>query len=215
MKVTKIAVGMLAATLLFSACKQDKNSQADAVVTGSDAATSDAETPAPIPVESIVYINSDTLLTKYEYFKDVNERLKAKAEKTEKGLRNEAEAFQKEVARYQQTGGGMTNEQRANTEERLAQKQQMLQMKSQNAGNQMAKEESEEMKKLYDRVEDYLKKYSDEKGYKMVLTYSRGNSAILYSDSTLDVTSDVVKGLNEEYTAEKTAEAEKKETKKK
>ena len=33
----------------------------------------------------------------------------------------------------------------------------------------------------------------------MVLTYSKGNSAILFADESLDVTSAVIVGLNEDY----------------
>ncbi|MCJ8163523.1 OmpH family outer membrane protein [Pontibacter sp. E15-1] len=163
----------------------------------------------------IVYVNSDSLLANYEYFKDVRTRLQGKGEKAEKDLRAQAESFQKEVERYQQSAQGMTDQQRASTEQRLQQKQQQLQSLQQNKGNELAGEESEEMKKIYDRVEEYLKKLSEEKGYKMVLTYSRGNSAILYSDSTRDITSEVLTELNNAYTAEKdTAKTETAEKKK-
>ena len=37
----------------------------------------------------------------------------------------------------------------------------------------------------------------------MVLTYAKGNSAILFADESLDVTSEVLKGLNEAYTKDK------------
>ena len=57
--------------------------------------------------------------------------------------------------------------------------------------------------KLYDKVADYLKGYAKEKGYKMVLTYSKGNSAILFADESLDVTKEVIKGLNEAYKSDK------------
>ena len=33
----------------------------------------------------------------------------------------------------------------------------------------------------------------------MVLTYSKGNSSVLYADESLDVTKEVVAGLNEAY----------------
>lgn len=177
------------------------NSKPDTVVTGT-------ETAGELGAPEIVYVNSDSLLANYEYFTDVRDRLQGKATRSEQDLRAKAEAFQKEVAKYQQTGASMSQSERAATEERLAQKQQQLQALSQNAGNELAGEESEEMKKIYDRVEEYLKQLSEEKGYKMVLTYSRGNSAILYSDPSRDITETVVNALNEAYATEK-GEAEK------
>lgn len=163
----------------------------------------------------IVYVNSDSLLANYEYFKDVRSRLQTKAEQKEKDLRTQAESFQKEVQRFQQNAAGMTQQQAQATEQRLMQKQQQLQALQQSSGNELMTEESEEMKKIYDRVEEYLKQLSNEQGYKMVLTYQRGNSAILYGDSTLDITSSVVSALNKTYESEKAEADNKKEEEKK
>ncbi|AKD04754.1 OmpH family outer membrane protein [Pontibacter korlensis] len=164
----------------------------------------------------IVYVNSDSLLANYEYFKDVRTRLQTKAEQKEKDLRTQAESFQKEVQRFQQNAAGMTQQQAQATEQRLMQKQQQLQALQQSSGNELMTEESEEMKKIYDRVEEYLKQLSQEEGYKMVLTYQRGNSAILYGDSTLDITERVVSALNKTYEGEKAeADKQKEEEKKK
>ncbi len=194
MNVLKISLGLAVAASFLVACDKTPNAN------GSTAATTvNGEGVTP----DIVYVNSDSLLANYEYFKDVRTRLQGKGEKAEKDLRAQAESFQKEVERYQQSAQGMSAQQRASTEQRLQQKQQQLQSLQQNKGNELAGEESEEMKKIYDRVEEYLKKLSDEKGYKMVLSYSRGNSAILYSDSTRDITSEVLAELNDAYTAEK------------
>lgn len=194
MKVLKISLGLAVATSLLVACEKMPKSNGS---TASTEATSEAGTP------DIVYVNSDSLLANYEYFKDVRTRLQGKGQKAEQDLRVQAESFQKEVERYQQGAQSMTPQQRASTEQRLQQKQQQLQTLQQSRGNELAGEESEEMKKIYDRVEEYLKKLSEEKGYKMVLTYSRGNSAILYSDSTRDITPEVLTALNEAYTTEK------------
>ena len=93
--------------------------------------------------------------------------------------------------------------QRAATEQRLARKQQELQSYQQNAGAALQDEQAKEQEKLYNKIADYLKVYAKDKGFKMVLTYQKGNSAILYADPALDVTSEVIVGLNEGYKADK------------
>ncbi|AKQ47537.1 outer membrane chaperone Skp [Rufibacter radiotolerans] len=192
----------------FAACKNDQASSttktATTATTATDSTASEAdEAPVVVAAPEIVYINSDTLLSNYQYFKDVRARLEAKGKRMETDLRTKASSFQKEVEQYRQTGAGMTQEQRASTEQRLAQKEQQIAAQQQASGSQLAKDENDEMKKIYDKVADYLKKLSKEKGYKMVLTYSRGNSAILYGDSSLDITTEALSGLNEEYKATK------------
>lgn len=153
--------------------------------------------------QTIMYVNSDSLLSKYEYFKDIKAKFEAKSKQAEEDLKSKGTAFQREVASYQQAANTMTADQRAATEQRLARKQQELQGYQQNAGAALQNEEGAENEKLYNRVADYLKKHAKDKGYKMVLTYSKNNSAVLFADESLDITSDVLKGLNEEYKSSK------------
>ena len=207
MKLTKLALGITLASLSLAACKQESANNGS---TAKTTTTGDATTAEPIG--DVVYVNADTLLANYNLFKDVRASLQARAQKAESDLKSKATAFQQEVGRYEKSAAGMTNEQRAVTEQRLARKQQELANLNQSESNRLMSEESEEQKKIYDKVEAYLQEYSKDKGYKMVLSYSRGNSAILYGDASLDITQEVLKGLNEAY--DKEVEAEGAETKK-
>lgn len=152
--------------------------------------------------ELIVYVNSDSLLNNYEYFKTIKDKFQVKSKKAQTDLTAKGSAFQREVAAYQQNAPNLSAEQRAATEERLARKQQELQTFNQNAGNALANEEAAENEKLYNRVSEFLKKHAKSKGYKMVLTYSKSNPTVLFADESLDVTKEVLAGLNAEYKKE-------------
>lgn len=152
---------------------------------------------------TIVYVNSDSLLNNYTYFKEIKAKFESKSEKAQNDLKQKGAAFQREVAAYQQGANTMSADQRAETEKRLARKQQELQGYQQNAGAALQNEEAAENEKLYNKVAEYLKKHAKIKGYKLVLTYSKTNSALLFADESLDVTKEVIKGLNEEYTPSK------------
>lgn len=204
MKLSKLVLGVAAAALI-TACNTEQKPQ----TTGTATTSANSETASAERVADIVYINTDSLLSKYEYFKDARSRFQTRTERAERDFQSKAAAFEKEVQNYQRSGANMSLEQRASTEQKLAQRQQQLQQQSQTTGNQLATEEAEEMKKIYDRVEAYLQKLSQERGYKMVLTYSRGQSAILWGDNSLDITEEVLSGLNSEYDQE--VEASKKE----
>jgi outer membrane protein len=206
-KLAKLALGVTVASISLASCDQGSEKK-DATVSS----TSAVESTESAPVGDVVFVNADTLLANYDLFKDVKTRLEGKAKKAETDLKGKATAFQNEVGQYQQSAANLSNEQRAVTEQRLARKQQELANLNQSESNRLMSEEAEEQKKIYDKVEAYLKDYSKEKGYKMVLSYSRGNSAILYSDETLDITQDVLKGLNEAYAKEKDAPKEEAKT---
>ena len=113
-------------------------------------------------------------------------------------------AFQKEVAAYQKSASSLTPVQKATTEKRLAKKQQDLQVLNDNTSRQLQEESANQNAKLYDRIAAYLKNYTKQKGYKIVLTYSKSNPSMLYGDDSLDITKEVLVGLNDEYKKETT-----------
>lgn len=156
----------------------------------------------PIEKQNIVFINSDSLLAKYEYFKDIKTKMEKKSKAAESELAGKEQAFKREVQQYQQQANSLSADQRTATEQRLARKQQELQTYSQNAGAALQNEQAKEQAALYDKVADYLKEYAKSKGYKLILTYQKGNSAILFGDQSLDVTKEVLEGLNKAYKRE-------------
>ncbi|MES2455684.1 MAG: OmpH family outer membrane protein [Bacteroidota bacterium] len=149
--------------------------------------------------EKIVYVNSDSLLNKYQYFKDLKVKIEGKAKVAQGDMASKGQAFQREVAQYQAQQSTLPADQRAATEERLARKQQELQAYQQNASSALQNEQNAENVKLYDKIADYLKDYAKKKGYKLVLSYSKGNGTILFADESLDVTNEVIVGLNDAY----------------
>lgn len=199
MKITTLKLGsLLTATAIVSvmAACGNKENKTETTSTKASTATVSAE-------DKIVYVNSDSLLTKYELAKDIKTRMETKGKAAEADMASKSQAFQREVQQYQQQQNTLPADQRASTEQRLARKQQELQAYQQNAGAALQNENAKEQEALYNKVTEFLKGYSKTKGYKMVLTYAKGNSAILFADESLDVTSEVLKGLNEAYSKDK------------
>ena len=191
--LVKLTLGVLLAVTVAACNKSNTSEKATATVaTGTEAGKG-----------AIVFVNQDTLLSQYTYFKDMTARLEAKGKTAQADLQSKGQAFQREVAEYQKNAQTMAADVRATTEKHLQSKNQELQAYQQNAGAQVQNDQAAEQLKLYERISDYVKKYAKDKGYKMVLTYSKGNSAILFADETLDVTSPVLVGLNEAYLKDK------------
>ncbi|HTE01128.1 MAG TPA: OmpH family outer membrane protein [Mucilaginibacter sp.] len=186
--LAKLTLGLLVAGSI-AACNSNK--------TGDKAATSSVATGG------IVFINQDTLLAKYEYFKDMTKRLddKNKAATNDVGARQQA--IQREYVDYQKSANTLSADQRATTEQRLSREGQDFQTYKQNAGAQLQNDAVAEQTKFYEKVSEFAKGYAKEKGYKLVLTFQKGNANLLYGDPGLDVTADVVKRLNEAYAKDK------------
>ncbi len=153
--------------------------------------------------DKIVYLNSDSLSEKYQYFKDIKSKLENKVKKAQTDLQSKSTAFQREVAEYQKNAATMSAADRQATEQKLARKQDELARLDQTASSSIAKDESEEFNNVYNKITEFLKKHAAENGYKLVLTYSKTNPTVLYADPSLEITNEVIKQLNEEYKSSK------------
>jgi outer membrane protein len=165
----------------------------------STASGSDA---ASISDLKIAYINSDTVLKYYDYLKVNREKLEAKGKKLNDDYRNRVLSLQNEIQAYQRNVSSMTLGQARSAEEDLGKKQQNLQMYEQSLSQQMMQEENKLNKELYERITSFLKTYGKEKGLQVVLKFDQ-TSDVLYGGEPLDISQDVISGLNDAYKSEK------------
>jgi len=177
-----------------AACNQNKTESKPAAATPAAASPEKAD---------IVFINQDSVVSQYQYIKDMDKRMDAKAKAAQSDVGSRQQAIQREVSEYQRNAGTMSADQRAATEQRLQRKGQEFQQYQQNAGAQIQNDQMNEQTKLYEKLVSFTKAYAKEKGYKFVLTFKKGDPTMLYGDPSLDVTADVIKKLNDEYTKDK------------
>ena len=159
---------------------------------------------------AIAYIIEDSLLNKYEYFKELAEALGKKQKDAETDYTLKAQGLQKEIEGFQRTAGNMTMAQARAVEEDLVRKRQNMMMLQEKIGQDMMREESQLNQKLYNKISEFLNSYAIEHEYSLILNFKRGN-AVMYGHPGMDITSDVLNGLNTQY--EETKEVGKKATK--
>ncbi len=177
---------------------------------GGPASSSSGTLPVPGDTK-IAYIQSDSVLKNYEYFKVTRERLESKGKKLDADLRNRAQGLQNDYEAYQRNVGNLTIGQAKSLEEDLQKKQQNLQLYQQSLSQEMGSEEQKITQDLYLRVTNFLKKYGNEKGLQVVLKMD-ASSDVLFGGDSLDITKDVTAGLNEAYQLEKKSPVTKKDS---
>lgn len=151
------------------------------------------------PVDfSIAYVNSDSLLKNYDFFKQIEKKMNARQEKLNKEYQNRAQGLQKEIQNFQSSAGNMTISQAQAVQEDLKKKQQNLLMFQDQLRQQLMQEEAKANSELYDKVSNYLKGFGADKNLHLVLTYTKG-SGVLYANDSLDITDEVLTGLNAAY----------------
>ncbi|MBX2913503.1 MAG: OmpH family outer membrane protein [Cyclobacteriaceae bacterium] len=150
----------------------------------------------------IAYINADSVLAHYEFYKINREKLEAKGKKMDTDLNNRAQGLQREITSYQNTVANLTIGQARALEEDLTKKQQNLRVYQERLSQELAIEENKFNKELYDRITAYLKDYGKQNNIHAVLKYDL-TSDLLYAGDAIDITKDVIAGLNEGYKNEK------------
>lgn len=157
---------------------------------GTDSTTSFNTSP------NIVYVNSDSLLNNYSYYHKIKTQMEIKSKNAEADLMRRQKSLQSELQKYQENGGTMTMDQRQKAEESLQRKDMELRAYGQSLSQNLQAEEAKLTEDLFNKVSDFLKKYAEGKPYQYILSYSK-QSNILFATDSLDITKDVLKGLNE------------------
>lgn len=182
----------IAAIFLFTQCADKKNETAT---------TGIQENKTGNCTLKIAYVEIDTLLTKYNFWNDLNEMMMKKEENiratlNEKGreLENEAKEFQRKL----ENNAFATRERAEQENARLIKKQQDLQELQNRLTNELAAENQKNSLQLRDSINSFLKTYNKEKGYSLILS-NTGFDNLLYADPAYNITDEIVEGLNKRY----------------
>ena len=152
----------------------------------------------------IAYVDIDTLVANYDLFIDKREELEQKKNESEAELQVKSKSFEREVLDFQNkvSKGLITRTKAQMLQQELAQKEQELYATRDNLAMQLSEEEQVMYRQVLNEVMDYLKEYNAEYNYKYIFSNSFGG-VLLYTDNTLNITQDVLKGLNESYAESK------------
>lgn len=165
------------------------------------------------PSTKIAYVNLDTLDAKYQYildgkvkFEAEQKEMEAELKKLEDAIKGQYAALQRKIndksiseVEYETIGKRIQN-----MEQNYQKKMQSLQ------GDLMAKTDSFQTS-YRKKLDDFLSEYNKEGIYDYILSYQYGVSLVLFANKELDITGDVVEGLNDLYYKETSSEKPKKE----
>lgn len=149
---------------------------------------------------AVAFVNTDTLLNKFESFKTMRQGFERKSMQAENELATRMRALESEYMDVQKKiqAGTMTETLIKDAEQTLGRKQQELAMLREERTGQLMEEEKNLSKKLNDQIFDYMQEFAPVHGFKYVLGYTRGGG-ILYAADSLDITASVLEGLNSKY----------------
>ncbi len=159
-----------------------------------------------VGVYDIAYVNMDSLMARYDYVTEKGAEVQAKADKVDKELTSKRRSLEAAVADANEKvqKGLVTRAQAAELEENLGKRQQNLEAYYNNMMSELAEDQQVMNNNIYNNLMTFLEEFNADYKYKMILTTS-GSAPILHADPALDITDQVVEGLNAKYAAEKKA----------
>jgi len=187
-----IAVAVVVLYILFFTSRTSLNSDKN----GAAFNLSDSTVTLPI-----AYVNIDSLLSNYNFAKDLNEALIRKEESSRATLNQKQREMQtaaQEFERKRQNNAFLSQDRAQQEYDRIMRMQQEYEQ----TANRLSQEFALEQQKLNFQMEDTIKvrleEFNKNKKYEIIFS-NRGTGTILYSDKKYDITKEVIDFLNKEY----------------
>jgi outer membrane protein len=187
MKQLKLILTVAVAAIICS-CAANGNTN------GAQQANAESKTPAA--QGGIVYIQLDSLVNQYDMYNDLKSELESKVQAVQEDLTKKGRSFESAVKDFQAKidKGLLTRSQAEEQQQKLVEREQNLQGLSQQKQMELAEEEAVMMRRVMDAIQTYITKYNQDKGYALILSVP-----VLAGEPSLNITQDVLAGLNEEY----------------
>ncbi|MES2796077.1 MAG: OmpH family outer membrane protein [Bacteroidota bacterium] len=155
-------------------------------------------TPTAAIGKKIVYVNTDSLLSNYQFYKDTQKEFENKGYQLQVDLGSKERALQNELGAIQQRAQTMTQVELQAADITLKKKGADFQAYSQQQQQKLAEEQSKRVDEIYNAIRDHIKALNNNNKYEYVLGYAKGGG-ILFADESVDVTKAIVTGLNDSY----------------
>lgn len=148
----------------------------------------------------IVYVNLDTIMYRYEFALDINKEMISKEARISATLDGKRKKLEEEIADFEYRCNAKllaTEEQFIEERDKIIKKEQEFVKLRDELYMQLESENMARSKELRDSINSYILEHNQTKGYDFILTKIGDN--ILYANSALDITMEVVEGLNKRY----------------
>ncbi len=193
-KFTLVALWAVAVVGLLSNCKSNNSGNATKDANQSSTQISSSFTAA--------WVNIDTLINNYDMYFDMQKELEESGRKSEAELTTKSRDFEREATDFQNKvqKGLVTRSQAEQLQQGLAQKEQELYRFRDELRAKIAEEQQVKLRLIQQSITDYLIEYNKAKGFHVILSSTFGGP-LLYGHPSLDITQEVLKGLNDKYSS--------------
>lgn len=187
--------------LYFTTCTtcQTNNDSSDAVNEEKSVVVSQPKEKSGFA--NVGYINIDSLQDKYDLYEVMIQKLKVKQGKYESEITTKMTAFEKKVKDFQQKASTMTQFEGQMKQQELAEEEQKLYKLREDFTIKFQEEEAKLNDEFQKTVQAYIQKHNKTTNYDIIIGASQLGNIVLDFKPEIDITQNVVDGLNAEYKA--------------
>ena len=143
------------------------------------------------------YIETDSIEQKYELARRVQDEIKKKQSSLSAEMERLERNYKNKLAGYQKKGADMTESEAEAARQDMETTQMQMMEKRQSLTEEYNNFVAQKNMSVINEIKDFLKKYNINGRYSFIFSYEP--ALFYYKDTTYDITTDVLKGLNEQY----------------
>lgn len=193
--VLLVAVGVLY-YLHFSG--KDAGARQPAVVRAAPV-SADGKVVAPL----IAYVELDSLNEKITFIKNKRKELEAEQKTIEQEWENGYRDLERQRDNFLKKGNSITQEEAQQMQMSLMSQQEKIDERKQTKVQKLSERSFNAMDDIQKKLKEFMEDYNREKNYMYILTTGTGLDYMVYKDSTLNITNDVIEGMNQKLSADK------------
>lgn len=149
----------------------------------------------------IAYVELDSLNEKITYIKEKRRALEAEQKVIESEWQRSMRSLEAQRDNFVKRGDAITQAEAEKFQGQLIEQQQKIEANKQNAAQRLSEKSYVFMDDIQSKLKTFLKEYNKDQRYMYILTSGTGLDYMIYRDSTLNITDDVIRGMNEKMSS--------------
>nr|WP_294903757.1 OmpH family outer membrane protein [uncultured Lacibacter sp.] len=147
----------------------------------------------------VAYIDLDTVQKYYEFFKLKNDELEREKNRFDNQIQGELNKLERDRVEFLKKGQAITQLEAEKFQQEYQTRYQQIGQRQQSLQGQHMENQAKAIDDIQKRINEYLKTYNETGKYNFIFSTQEGNPTLYYKDTAFNITSEVIKGLNEAY----------------
>ena len=149
-----------------------------------------------IPI--VGYVELDSLYSNVTVIKQRKKELESEQKIITQEYESSYRVLTAERDEFLKKGNAITQQEAETFQGKLGKKQQDIEASKQSKSQHLAEKGAKIMEDMQSKVKSFMKEYNKSKNFSYILATGTGLDYLFYKDSTLNITSEVIKGLNDQ-----------------